>query len=261
MSEAYRGQNSTRQQQFAVAPFQKFDLNLANVDRSNGQYFAELEGDYLYIENTDAVFYITITSQFSNIKQSFIARNGVQIDTAFKGLTIQHANYTTVIPGQEIRAALIIGKGCSTFTNQSSTPITCGVTSLRIVSNNTTAFNLQLPLFSGQKFIRELYVTTPATSITSAFYSMSGTSGGIIQAPSFTSNDIGLNSVSTYSDPNRQVGSMDVISPFSNQFILRATNIPIAQQATFINCIVVGVGISFVNTVFTPASSVKLVVE
>lgn len=258
MADAFRGVNTQGQQQFAVSPFQKFELNLGNVNRAEGQFFPELEGDYLLIENTDAVFYITLTSPYTNIKQSFIARNGLQIDAAFKGVTIQHPNYT-VSQIQELRASIVFGKGCARVTNQSATPIIGGIVPLLINANSPATLNLVVPLYPGQKFIREIYVTTPGTTITGAFYSIASATGAV--SPGTSGPGAITGSFLNYSAFNNPVGAMDVVQPFTGQFIMRATNIPLPQQCNALFLFISGTGLAFVNNTFPPASSVKLVIE
>ena len=50
---------------YALQPFQKLNIRLDGVDRTNGDLFASAQADSLYIEKTDYPFLFTLVTQGS----------------------------------------------------------------------------------------------------------------------------------------------------------------------------------------------------
>jgi hypothetical protein len=115
--------NSQDTSRYSIVPFQIFELNLT-ADRSQGEYFPQLEGEGFYVEAADYPALCSIVAQGAPVRQQTIAlRDGAIFSSPFKGLMIAHPPLP--IPAFGILTLrLVIFKAKNAFENQCATPRT-----------------------------------------------------------------------------------------------------------------------------------------
>jgi len=141
--------------QFNIAPFQRVEINIGpNIDRSQGELLAQLEGYGAYVERADYPCLLTFVNQASQLQACLVARDGEKLNMGFSGLVLTHP--TMNVP---MTLTLIIYKvPCNTFENDASAPIVRLLPPFRIITNNAAQQVLGIFVPPGMRIIRNLQV-------------------------------------------------------------------------------------------------------
>ena len=172
-------QSGQYNQQFNVAPFQRVEINIGNIDRSQGVVIPELEGYGFYVERSDYPVFLNVVNQTPLLQASIIARDGVECDTPFKGLILTHPLINTTM----VLSIIIFKTPCARYTNQLGNAISRLLLSTRIIGNTLTQQLLGIYVPPGVRFLSGVQVSVTGTTATSAFIQAYGVNGGAVVAP------------------------------------------------------------------------------
>ena len=157
--------DSLASSRYGVNPFQRVEIQLAAIDRTNPELFPSLEGDEIYCERADFPFLMSLVSPSSGVQQSFVFRTGLRIKGTFKGLYVSHPLFTTTSQFKPL-ASLIISKGVSTSTDNSlgdsALPI---IVPFRIITNSAVAQTIGIYLPAGARRVKKLSFQIAATTV------------------------------------------------------------------------------------------------
>lgn len=140
--------------QFGQVPYRRFEINLSGVDRSDGQYFPEIEGKHWYIERADimVVAQFVVQGQGDN-REGLVLREGFSSrGNAFKGMTLYHSlNTVTNTTGAAMK--LVIMTSDFPFTNNGYPVPSRYPTAVRSASATTGGNQISIPLPEGARLL------------------------------------------------------------------------------------------------------------
>ena len=233
----YHPDNSQAAQRYAVAPFQKVAVQL-RANRVNGEFFSSLEGENLYVEQTDWPVQIALINQATGKLATFIARNGLDIRAPFKGIWISHPDFTGTPGSQPIRTQLILAKNQERhYANEAAQPVTCSPCSVRYNSQLATQLNVDIAVPQGARYLSELRIAIPGATMTSATWSTTCEQDfGPAQSLWFT-DEFGI----AFNGSNPLAGTLQSI-PVPSGFYALEQNIAIPSAVRYITVNLVGTG-------------------
>lgn len=169
--------NSTQSaQQFGVDPFQRVEIPLFNIDRSQAAPFPQYEGDYIYVERCDYPVLLKLVVPGTNFYQTHVLRDGMTIAAPFKGFFLAHP-----VINQPMNLSLMIGKGPRTLiTNQLDMPCTRAPLSTRVITNTAVSQIWGIFLPPGMRSIARLNLGIGATTVTQATLSFLDKLGAVV---------------------------------------------------------------------------------
>jgi hypothetical protein len=171
--------------QYGINPFQRYKIQLGpNIDRSNGQYFPEVEGTGFYIERADYPVLLSFNSQGGGIDQSMSARDGGQAKTQFKGLTVTHPILDVLC-----EISIIVFKGDAEFTNQLDSPVARLLAPTRTVTNTPALQVMGMYIYPGVRAVKNLQAICQAATVTFSTASFYDKNGAVISSPKVISQN------------------------------------------------------------------------
>lgn len=226
---------------FNIAPFQRVEIMLGpNINRAQGEFFAQLEGQGFYIERCDYPVSIGVVSQYANDSNKIVARDGIECVMPFKGLTIQHPILGTV-GYQLFSMTLIIFKSCARYSNQLDSPVVRAPGAYRVETNTALNQTLALAVVPGVRRVKRVNLQTPAITVTSAAMVMLDVNGNSMFGWNYTQtffgntyNYLGCNCAQYIQPPGIVAGLANMEFP--------AMDIP--TYAAEIRIIIVGTGLA-----------------
>lgn len=247
MTSIYKPDNTQAAVRYGVIPLQKVSIDLRDIDRSNGEYFASLEGDEIYVENADYPALLTLTSPAAaNVKIANVLRAGLRVKGPFKGLTITHPLLASGGLTQKWQLVLTLGKGGNLVDNNLSEPTWALPPSIGVTTNTALLVNISVQIPPGARFLRDLCITIPATAVTSATWLiLSNVSAETVKAPL----------VGVYNTANFANSYFASAVQTAGAICLRDGLIPLAANAQSIEIAISGTGLAYagfasVRTVF-----------
>ena len=236
---------------FLAAPFQRFEVNLCGVDRSEGELFPTPEGESIYCERSDFPLLFNLVTSGKTIQTSNVFRNGLQIKSAFKGIFISHPFIALSSSVIKQGAAFIIGKvkECE-FSNNLGNTALGGNIGWRIVSNTSILQAIAIYVPPGARRIRKFNILLGATTVTSAvpaFFLPDGTSS-IGTGYSFLSQTLGTGVVN-YNSPNSPPFGIKVsATSIANLLSFDASDVFVPQSAVELQIAITGTGLASILT-------------
>jgi len=236
-------QASTR---FGVVPFQRYELNLDNVDRTEPETFPTIEGESLYCERADYPALFNMVLPGKGIQSSHVFRTGTKVIAPFKGLSISHPLLTPVGLGRSV-ISFIVGKSknteIDTSLGDSAMPM---VAAFRYPTN--TALQQQYKIFvpAGSRRIRKLAFIMPATTLTATICTFNDSFNNGVASFASIKQQIGPN-IFTYNGANIAGTNLKVTaSAVTGQFYFEAYDIAVPTCAAELFIQVDGTGLATV---------------
>lgn len=144
----------------AMPPFGRVAINLL-ANRTFGQQYPAIEGSFLYVESVDLPCRISFNG--GSDEQSIGVSSGLQVNMAFKGLTLYHENYTNLSSAEQTYSLICyVGRDARAF-NQFVAP----QTQSPLPSNSTfglSSGSTSFPLFPRLRFLN-VFATLQATRL------------------------------------------------------------------------------------------------
>lgn len=230
----YRPNTTQNAAMLAASPFQKVAINLI-ADRSQGEYFSQFEGDSIYFDNVDAPFLVSFVTPQTNIVQTFVAREGLQVKAAFKGLFITHPNYTSPGLVQSFKATMTIGKGSADLSNNLNQPTWGSPPSMLVGTDTALTYSGAIAIPPGARVIRHLEMSLVFATVTSIPWTVGS------DAPAELCNGI---TQPAFTTPNFLQGSFNTSIPIANLMKFSIDNIALPQSARQLNFSIIGTGLA-----------------
>ena len=164
----YTADTSQSSAQFAANPLIVFAQALYDIDRSNGQFFPQVEGDGFYVEQCDYPVIVSLIDQSTGVERTFILSTGMEVCARFKGLTLVHPLLTRVFQNDTHTLKLVMFRGGSKR-NQFAYPFLGGLPpSVRQITNTAVLQSVGIAIPPGARAVEGLHLLLTGTAITSA---------------------------------------------------------------------------------------------
>jgi hypothetical protein len=212
--------------QFNVPALTRHSI-LQNVDRTNGEHFPTISGDFFHVDSID--FPARISFGNTDPEQSIPLIPGLEVRGRFSGITIYHDNWSGSADRPKIQFNL--GRGNVLTINESQGKNGIHLPGL-ITTASTTALNASIPVPYGYHLLNaELYnrVTNAASPenirVSAEFLTLTG----IVVPPALTRNGLVYNAIQNYATAN----IVQWIQTGANQwsFITKFFDLPIPSGA------------------------------
>jgi hypothetical protein len=169
MSIVYKPNNPQAAQRYGVVPYQRVDIILDDVDRTQGQTFPQFEGSGFYVLSTDFPFLISVVDRATNKESTLLAVPGLEFSGEVKSFTITHpllsnASFTN-------RASFLLLKGEARYTNSLHSPYPSFAAPYSLNTNTAGNQVTDVYLPPNARLIAELKYALAATTVTQASFS------------------------------------------------------------------------------------------
>lgn len=236
---------------YTAQPFQRFEVNIGGVDRSEPELFPQFEGEYLYCERADYPVLINLVSPGKGVQLSQLFRTGTQIKAPFKGLSISHPLVSNLF-NSKFNLSLIVGR--QRDVEVSNNLGDCAAPMMAAVKSSVTAVLSTFTIFipPGVRRLRKFSFALTATTVTQANLALRDISS-LFVIPSTTIVDSGV----SYTDSFTAGYQLRVTAtPVTGVFLFEMEDLHIPTNATNIFVTVAGTGLALVastapNVVFT----------
>lgn len=233
MGGIYNPDTSQLAQQFGVNPFQKFAIDLGNVDRTNGLALPQLEGDFLYVARCDYPALLSLIFPGSDVNLSHYLYPGLEIRGAFKGAYLTHPLLTTGT-GQ-YRLELMTGKGLRTYTdNTLGSPYAAHWPGYAVITNTGVSLVVDIPIPAGTRYLSSLDLLVGAATVTRAQWQLQDKIGASI---------IGATFPVPYNNTTSAGGEATFTTVANGVSTIQVRDVPLPTNAAVIRITVTGTGL------------------
>lgn len=177
----YRAETTLATSQYNVAPFQKIPLSLTNIDRTNGDFHPEYEGNSLLFTRVDFPVLVSFVNAQTLAVQAFMATPGLRIDAPFKGITFTHPILT--VNTYPMILEFTLGKACASIDNTQANPYSALYPPYAITIDGALSGQINVYLPPGARFIAEISLYTTATTVAGGHYQFFTVNGVAIGCP------------------------------------------------------------------------------
>ena len=231
---------------FSAAPFQKFEISMAGIDRTEPELFPFLEGEYLYCDRGDYPALINLVLPTKGIQISQVFKTGLQIKAPFKGISVSHPLLSSIF-GSKYTLSFIIGKvnGVEVSNNLGDAAMPMSI-AYRVVSNTALSQVIRLFVPPGARRIRKFFATLATqTTVTQASLQFVDAGGiSFIQGSSSISQQVAA-AVVTYNG-NPFYGSTSLVTttgPVAGTSYLAASDLVVPTGAVEVDITINGTGL------------------
>lgn len=175
--------------QFGVTPFQRVEIIIGgnagvSVDRTTPEFFPQIEGDGFYVEQCDFPVTVSLVDPSISLGRGLTLRDGVSVNSPFKGLYLSHANFSSGSNAQTYTLTLIVFKNGSKFSNDLNSSITRVNSSYRVMAGGTaTIQQVAVYIPPGARVCKYLQVRASGTTVLRADIGFSDANAATIIAP------------------------------------------------------------------------------
>lgn len=243
MRSLYQPDPNTGALQGLAAPFEFATLQLNDgaaitLDGYNkGKHFPNYAGYGLYVHSTDFPATLTLTNQQTGVNESYTLRNGLEITSQFRGLTIACPS----VPGAVARISILRSPG--QFTNTAANPIFGAATYGRIVVDTALSQRLLYYVAPGASLVRKLKLNIPGTGLTSCSARPS-VNGGFYQ----TNSILDVRNGNTYALTNPGLEYATITNPAPGVYVAEFSTMWLHSSVDSIYVDAVGTGLSAATT-------------
>ena len=233
--------------QFNISPFQRIEIDIGassqfplGIDRRQGEYFPQIEGDGYFIERSDFPVLISHVHSATQVESTIPAYDGRQVEGKFKGLYFTHPPLN--IPA---RLSLIIGKNCAKTSNQLGNAVSRFVMAYRSVVSNPNAQVLGIYIPPGARVLRNLniFIAGQLTATSTGGIAAVDKNFATIRPPSNLVNQQSTGFVTYDRQSNFGQNQIGVAVP-GGGFVYNYNPIIIPSQALELNFTVLGTGMT-----------------
>jgi len=172
--------DSLASSRYGINPFQRIELNIGGVDRTNAEFFPTFEGEELYVERCDFPVLFTLVGPSSGVATSFVAATGKRLRAPFKGIYIAHPLLSPTFAGK-FSISLIISKHAAGYDNSLGDQSLAMLPAFRMTVNTGATQNMAVYVPPGARRIRSFQNVVTATGLTQAFLNLVDQDGVTVQ--------------------------------------------------------------------------------
>lgn len=242
----YRPDNSQDSARYAINPFQVATISLYDINRTQGEYMPQFEGNFIYVEQLDYPVILTLIDSLSGVERSIILRVGDEIHASFKGFTLTHPLMARPSVSNTFGLKLTIGKGAVSRSNEFARPMMNMIAAFRQTANTAVNQIINIYIPPGARGLERIQVSGLGTTITGA--NLQPLAGGTLCSPPVIAAN-GFN----YNAPNQLRPVMNVRNATTsrgNQYVAEYEYLALPSYATELQVDILGTVMTAVDSVY-----------